>query len=211
MAGPEGKLLGHDPDGLPVTLRSGRFGPYVQLGEQGPDPKEKPKRASLPKGMEADAVDLKKALDLLSLPRVIAPHPEDGAPVEAGIGRYGPYVKHGDTYANIKDAEEVFTIGINRAVSLIAEKRANGGRRGGGATAKALKELGEHPDGGPVQVLDGRYGPYVKWAKVNATLPKGVDPEAVTMEQALELIAAKAGAGGKKKPPRKAAAAKKKG
>lgn len=206
MAGPDGKLLGHDEDGTPVTLRSGRFGPYVQLGEQDPDSKDKPKRASIPKGMELDAVDLKKALDLLSLPRVIAPHPEDGEPVEAGIGRYGPYVKHGKTYANIKDADEVFTIGINRAVDLIAEKRANGGRRGG-AAAKPLKELGEHPDGGAVNVLDGRYGPYVKWGKINATLPKGSDPETVTMEQALELITAKAG---KKKPARKKAPAKKK-
>ncbi len=205
MAGPDGKLLGHDEDGTPVTLRSGRFGPYVQLGELDPDSNEKPKRSSIPKGVELDAVDLKKALDLLSLPRLIAAHPEDGEPVEAGIGRYGPYVKHGKTYANIKDAEEVFTIGINRAVDLIAEKRANGGRRGGGA--KPLKELGEHPDGGPVNVLDGRYGPYVKWGKINATLPKTAEPESVTMEQALDLIAAKAA---KKKPARKRAKAKKK-
>ncbi len=206
MAGPDGKLLGHDENGAAVTLRSGRFGPYVQLGELVPESDEKPKRSSIPKGMELDAVDLKKALDLLSLPRLIGVHPEDGEPVEAGIGRYGPYVKHGKTYANIKDAEEVFTVGINRAVDLIAEKRANGGRRGG-AAAKPLKELGEHPDGGPVNVLDGRYGPYVKWGKINATLPKSSDPETVTMEEALELIAAKAA---KKKPARKKAAAKEK-
>jgi DNA topoisomerase-1 len=199
VAGPDGKLLGHDDYGVPVTLRSGRFGPYVQLGELVDGSDEKPKRASIPKTIPPEAVDLKKALDLLSLPRLIGPHPEDGEPVEAGIGRYGPYVKHGRIYANVSDAEEVFTIGMNRAVELIAQKAA--GRRGG-AAAKPLKELGEHPDGGPVAVMEGRYGPYVKWAKVNATLPKEMAPEAVTLEEALALITEKQG---KKKPAKKAA------
>jgi DNA topoisomerase I len=187
IASPDGRLLGHDPGGVPVTLRKGPYGLYVQLGE--PKDGEKPKRASLPKGMDPDAVDLDRALQLLSLPRPVGPHPEDGEMIEAGIGRFGPYVKHGKTYANIKDAEEVFTIGMNRAVELIAQKAARGSGR---AAVKPLRELGEHPDGGVVAVFSGRYGPYVKWEKVNATLPKEIEPEAVTLDQALALIAEKA-------------------
>jgi DNA topoisomerase I len=203
IASPDGRLLGHDPDGLPVTLRKGPYGLYVQLGE--PKDGEKPKRASLPKGMEPDSVDLDRALQLLSLPRPVGPHPEDGEMIEAGIGRFGPYVKHGKTYANIKDAEEVFTIGMNRAVELIAQKAARGGGR---AAVKPLRELGEHPDGGSVAVFSGRYGPYVKWEKVNATLPKEIEPETVTLEQALVLIAEKAP---KKKSAKRAPAKAKKG
>jgi DNA topoisomerase I len=211
IASPDGRLLGHDPNGQPVTLRKGPYGLYVQLGEASEG--EKPKRASLPKGMDPDAVDLARALELLSLPRRVGLHPDDGEPIEAGIGRFGPYVKHGKTYASIKDAEEVFTIGMNRAVELIAQKAARGGGR---AAAKPLRELGEHPEGGVVAVYAGRYGPYVKWEKVNATLPKEVAPEAVTLEQALGLIAekrpAKATAGKKKaaaKAPAKKAATRK--
>jgi DNA topoisomerase-1 len=222
IAGPDGKLLGHDDDGEPIKLRSGRFGPYVQRGEA-TEENPKPPRASIPKGIELDAVDLKLALDLLSLPRFIGEHP-DGGPVEAAIGRYGPYVvwtkppEEGKKtpqkiYANIKDPAEVFTIGMNRAVELIAQKAARGGR---GAAATPLRELGEHPqNGGAINVMSGRYGPYVKWEKVNATLPKDVEPETVTMEQAVELIDAKAATKGKgkrktaKKPAAKKAAAKK--
>ncbi|MGB0497153.1 MAG: type I DNA topoisomerase [Rubricella sp.] len=209
----DGKLLGHDPEtGLPVTLRAGRFGPYVQLGEADED-NPKPKRASLPKGLAPEAVDLDKALSLLSLPRHVGDHPEGGT-IEAAIGRFGPYVLHIDvegkkTYANLPEADEVFTIGLNRAVDLIAEKKANPGR-GRGQAAAPLKDLGEHPDGGKVSVMKGRYGPYVKWEKINATLPKDEDPEAITLERALELIAEKAAKkGGKKKTARKAPAKKK--
>jgi DNA topoisomerase I len=138
---------------VPVTLRKGPYGLYVQLGE--PKDGEKPKRASLPKGMDPDAVDLDRALQLLSLPRPVGPHPEDGEMIEAGIGRFGPYVKHGKTYANIKDAEEVFTIGMNRAVELLAQKAARGGGR---AAVKPLRELGEHPDGGQVAVFPAATG-----------------------------------------------------
>ena len=195
--GPDGKLLGHDA-GDPISLRSGRFGPYVQRGEPTEDV-PKPPRASLPKGWAPEDIDLEKALTLLSLPREVGPHPEDGEMIEAGIGRYGPYVKHGRVYANLPDVEEVFTVGMNRAVEVLAEKAKKGGR--GRAAAKPLKELGEHPEsGGPVAVMDGRYGPYIKWEKVNATLPKGTEPDAVTMEMAMELIAAKAA---KKKPARR--------
>ncbi|PRX38300.1 DNA topoisomerase-1 [Meinhardsimonia xiamenensis] len=195
--GPEGRLLGYDGEDA-IWLKTGRFGPYVQRGEA-TEENPKPPRASLPKGWDPADMTLEKALKLLSLPRVIGPHPEDGEPVEAGIGRYGPYVRHGRTYASLADVDEVFEIGMNRAVELLAQKAARGGR---GAAAKPIKELGEHPEkGGAVNVMSGRYGPYVKWEKVNATLPKGVEPEAVTMEMAVELIAEKA-TKGKKRPAR---------
>ncbi len=197
LAALDGKILGlgsldgavfeEEAEGAqPVTLKKGPYGFYVQLGEAAEG--AKPRRASIPKGMDPGTVDLERALRLLSLPRVIGTHPEDGGPVDAGIGRFGPYVRHGKVFANIKDPEEVFTIGMNRAMEVLAQKAT----RGAGRTAvAALRELGEHPDGGPVAVYSGRYGPYVKWEKVNATLPKEVTSDAVTMEQALELIAAK--------------------
>ena len=193
----DGKILGHDGE-EEITLRMGRFGPYVQRGEP-TEEVPKPPRASLPKGWEPAEIDLDKALLLLSLPREIGPHPEDGEPVEAGIGRYGPYVKHGRIYANLPDVEEVFTVGMNRAVEVLAQKAAKTGRERG--AAKPLKELGEHPEkGGAVNVMEGRYGPYVKWEKVNATLPKDVEPADVTMEMAVGLIAEKAAKkGGRKK------------
>ncbi|MEM1360549.1 MAG: type I DNA topoisomerase [Pseudomonadota bacterium] len=199
--GPDGKLLGYDADDA-ISLRTGRFGPYVQRGEATEDIK-KPPRASLPKGWAADAIDLEKALMLLNLPRDVGPHPDDGEMITAAIGRYGPYVKHGSKYANLPDVEEVFTIGMNRAVEVLAAKPT----RGKPAPAKPLKELGEHPEaGGPIAVMNGRYGPYVKWDKVNATLPKDVDPNQVTLEMAVELIAERQARTGKKKPARKAAA-----
>ncbi|MEM6538759.1 MAG: type I DNA topoisomerase [Pseudomonadota bacterium] len=190
--------------GLPVLLRIGRFGPYVQLGPEDKESKEKPRRTGLPKGWKAEDIDLEKALKLLSLPREIGAHPDDGVMIEANLGRFGPYVKHSKTYANVPDVEELFEIGINRAVALIEEKKANPGR-GRGQAAKPLKELGDHPDTGkPVNVMDGRYGPYVKHEKTNATIPKGTNPDSVTLEQALELIAERE----KKKPTKKRAAKK---
>lgn len=188
------KLLGTDPEtGLDVTLRSGRFGPYVQLGEEG-----KPKRASLPKDWTVENVDLERACRLLSLPRLVGDHPETGKPIEANIGRYGPYVSHDGTYANLSSVDEVFDVGLNRAVAALAEKKERGGRNR--ATPAALKSLGEHPaSGGEITVRDGRYGPYVAWGKVNATLPRGKDPQAVTIEEAVALIADKAAKGGSSK------------
>jgi DNA topoisomerase-1 len=204
--GADGKLLGTDPEtGLAVTLRTGRFGPYVQLGEQGEDKKIKPKRASIPRGWDVNELDLEHALSLLRLPREVGTHPESGKPITAGIGRYGPFVLHEGTFANLDSVEEVFSVGLNRAVTLIAEKVANPGRRGGRGAAKALRELGDYPEGGKVTVHEGRYGPYVKAGKINATLPKDVGPDAVTLEQALELIAARAG---KPARPKKAAKTK---
>ncbi|HEY0919424.1 type I DNA topoisomerase [Devosia sp.] len=190
--------LGIDPEsGLTVLLKTGRFGPYVQLGDGA-----EPKRSSLPKGWTAAAMTLDKALQLLALPRDVGLHPETGKMITAGIGRYGPFVLHEGTYANLSDAEEVFTVGLNRAVDLLAAKAAGGGRRGG-AAQPAIKSF-EHADG-PVTVRAGRYGPYVNQGKVNATLPKTLKPEDVTLEQAMELISAKAATGGGKK---KAAARK---
>jgi DNA topoisomerase-1 len=191
----DGRVLGHAPDGQPVTLRAGRFGPYVQQGEATAE-QPKPPRASLPRGWSAETMDLERALRLLSLPRLVGTHPDDGAPVEAGIGRFGPYVKHGPVYANLPEADEVFTIGMNRAVEVLAQK-ASRGARGSGAGAAPVAMLGEHPDGGPVAVMPGRYGPYVKWGKINATLPKGADAAALSLETAVELLAAKAGGSGK--------------
>lgn len=204
MGGDEGggaadRLLGHDDQGRPVHLKTGRFGPYVQLGDEVEG--EKPKRSSLPKGLAPDAVDLAKALDLLSLPRLIGERA--GATYSAGLGRFGPYVlfqapkaegekaKPKPVYASLKDADDLFTIGLNRAVDLVEAKLA--GRGGRGAAAEPLRELGEHPEGGGgVAVMPGRYGPYVKWGKVNATLPKDRAPEDLTLAEAVDLLAAKA-------------------
>ena len=186
-----------------MTLHKGPYGYYVQLGEAADG--AKPPRASIPKGMDPATLALERALELLSLPRQIGTAPRGRrSRSRPGIGRFGPFVKHGKTYANLRDPEEVFTIGMNRAVELLAQKSQRGGR---GAAATPLRELGEHPDGGAVALYAGRYGPYVKWEKVNATLPKEIAPEAVTLEQALELVAAKAPKGGKR-PARKAAGAK---
>ena len=181
----EGRLLGQH-EGQPVTLRNGRFGPYIQLGEQVAGATEKPQRSSIPKGME---LDLERAVALLSLPRLIGPHPDGGEPLEAGIGRYGPYVKHGRTFASLTAGDDVLSVGMNRAVELIAQKARRGPGRG--AAQKPLRALGEHPEGGAVNLMDGRYGAYVKWEKINATLPKDTDKEALTLEAALDLVEAK--------------------
>jgi DNA topoisomerase-1 len=177
--------LGVDPDtGEQVTLRNGRFGEYVQLGEG-----EKPKRSSLPKGLAADDVTLEKALRLLSMPREVARHPTSGEPIVAGIGRYGSYVQHGKTYANLGKDDDVLEIGGNRAIDLIVAKESGASSRFGSSPGRAL---GDHPEGGAVSVKQGRFGPYVNHGKINATLPKGVNPETLTLEQALEALKSKA-------------------
>jgi DNA topoisomerase-1 len=197
------KVLGEDPQtGLEVSLRGGRFGPYLQLGEQSKEKDaEKPKRAGLPKGLAPEDVDLERALALLALPREVGPHPEDGEPIIAGVGRFGPYVKHGKTYANLEQGDDVLNVGLNRAVTLIAEKVANPGR-GRRFGADPGKSLGDHPDkGGPILVKKGRYGPYVSHAGINATLPGDMTPDTVTLDQAIGLLearAAKVGSGGPK-------------
>jgi DNA topoisomerase-1 len=204
------KVLGEDPQtGLEVSLRAGRFGPYLQLGEQSKEKgAEKPKRAGLPKGLSPDDVDLERALALLALPRDVGPHPEDGEMIVAGVGRFGPYVKHGKTYANLDANEDVLSVGLNRAVTLIAEKKANPGK-GRRFGADPGRTLGDHPDkGGPIVVKKGRYGPYVSHDGVNATLTSDVTPENVTLEQAVSLLDARAAMGGGKKRSKKAATKK---
>jgi DNA topoisomerase-1 len=209
--GPDGgmKKLGEDPaSGLEVTLRSGRFGPYIQLGEATEG--EKPKRAGLPKGLSTDDVDLDRALGLLSLPREIGRHPDDGEPIVAGVGRFGPYVQHGKTYANLTTGDDVLTVGLNRAVTLIEEKRAKRAQKGGRRGADPGRALGDHPDkGGPIVVKNGRYGPYANHDGVNATLPSHLTPETITLEEAVGLIEARSARGGKKPAAKPRAAAPK--
>jgi DNA topoisomerase-1 len=136
-------------------------------------------------------------MKLLSLPREVARHPESGEPILVGVGRYGPYVQHGRTFANLEKSDDVLEIGANRAIDLIIARETNGpgrGRFGGGAPAGRL--LGEHPQGGPVTVRPGRFGPYVNHGKLNATLPKGLDLDTISLDAALALLDAKAAAGG---------------
>jgi DNA topoisomerase-1 len=200
------RILGSDPaTGLEVSLRAGRFGPYLQLGEAVDG--EKPKRSSIPKGTSPDDIDLERAIALLSLPREVGKHPEDGEPIMASIGRFGPYVQHVKTYANLDAGEDVLTIGLNRAVALIADKIANPGR--GRRQVDPGKPLGDHPQkGGTIVVKAGRYGPYVSHDGVNATLPNDKTPETITLDEAVALIDARAAAGGGKKRPAKKAAPK---
>ncbi len=196
--------LGEADDGTPMLLKNGPYGPYLQLG---PDDQEgKPKRVSVPPGVEPSQVDAPLARRLLDLPREVGLHPESGKKVEAGIGRYGPYVKHGGTYASLGKEDDVLEVGLDRALELIANKRARGRR-------EPLRTIGEHPETGePVELHDGRYGPYVKHGKTNASLRKDDDPDGVTLESALELIAAReARQGTKKKAAAKKGGAKKAG
>jgi len=187
----------HPETGEKITLRTGRFGPYVQLGDG-----DKPKRSGIPRGTDKSDVDLEMALKLLALPREVGLHPEDGKKISANFGRFGPYVAHNGIYASLPSPEDVFDIGLNHAVTLLAEKKAKGpGRRG----AQVLKDLGAAPDGKPIKVQKGKFGPYVSDGETNATLPEGTEPESVTMEQALALIAERAAKGGKKKKTKAAA------
>ncbi|TAJ34676.1 MAG: type I DNA topoisomerase, partial [Reyranella sp.] len=203
------RVLGTDPvSGMDVTLRNGPYGLYLQIGEAVPKTKEapavKPKRASLLKGMTPDDVTLEKALAILALPRELGPHPEDGEPILAGVGRFGPYVKHGTKYKSIPADESVLEIGMNRAVALLAEAKVARGR----AAAKPLRVVGNHPaDEAPIELYDGRYGQYVKHGGINATVPRDLKPEELTIDQAVSLLAERAAKGGGKKP--KVARAKK--
>ena len=192
------RVLGLDPaTGKEVTLRNGPYGLYVQLGE--PEGKDKPKRQSLLKGMSPDDVTLERALALLALPRELGPHPEDGEQILAGVGRFGPYVKHGSKYKSIPADESVLEIGMNRAVALLAEAKQARGR----AAAKPIRIVGNHPgDEQPIELYEGRYGPYVKHGGVNATVPRDIPPAELTIDQAVSLLAERAAKGGTKKPAR---------
>ncbi|MCA1748752.1 MAG: type I DNA topoisomerase, partial [Sphingomonadales bacterium] len=181
---PPDEILGKDPEtGEEIEFKTGRFGPYVEMG-QGED--EKPKRASIPKDVARADVDLEMALRLLSLPRIVGQHPETGKDIEAAIGRYGPYLRHDGKYAKLESTEEVFEIGMNAAVTKLAEAKQRGGR---GRGREPLKTLGKHPrTEEEIKLMDGRYGPYVTDGKTNATVPKSVEPEALTLEEAAQLI-----------------------
>ncbi|UGV27115.1 type I DNA topoisomerase [Rhodopseudomonas boonkerdii] len=207
------RVLGEDPDtGLEVAVKAGRFGPYIQLGDvKDYGEGEKPKRAGIPRNTSPSDVDLDLALKLLSLPREIGKHPETGEPITAGLGRFGPFVKHEKTYASLEAGDEVFDIGLNRAVTLIAEKIAKGpsGRRFG---ADPGKSLGEHPALGGIAVKNGRYGAYVTAGGVNATIPNDKTPDTITVAEAIALLDERAAKGGgkvkkvaKKAAPKKAA------
>ena len=198
--GGDGVLGIHPTASVPVLLRQGPYGPYVQLGD---DDGAKPKRTSLPKGVEPGELTLEQAVKLLELPRTVGIHPDDGAPILANLGRFGPYVQHNRTFASLAAEDDVLEIGLDRALELLAKKTRKG--------AEALRTLGVHPDDGqPVEVFEGRYGPYVKHGSVNATLPKSAKPEEVTLMEAVELLRAKAEAGGGAKKGRaKSSSAKK--
>ena len=199
QASDDDRPLGSD-NGDDITLKSGRFGYYVQRGEA-VQSGEKPPRASLPKGWSPESMTLQKALQLLSLPREVGAHPEDGELIQAGFSRYGPYIRHGKRYASLEEADDVFEIGMNRAVELLAQAAERKGR-GGRSAPTPMKELGEHPEhGGPVNVMNGKYGPYVKWNKINATIPKNIEPMSVDMETAVRLIAERAAKGKSKRKP----------
>ncbi|MBB3347514.1 type I DNA topoisomerase [Sphingomonas sp. BK069] len=196
--------LGHDPKtGLPVERKSGRFGPYIQLGD-GKDAK----RASIPKDIAE--LDLEMALKLLNLPRVIGQHPETGKDIAASIGRYGPYLVHEGKYARLQSTAEVFETGMNAAVVKLAEAAAGGGRPQRGAARAPLKVLGAHPrTEAELRLMEGRYGPYVTDGTTNATLPKTIAPDQLTLEEAAQLIDDRAAAAPAKKPVKKKASAKK--
>ena len=194
----EPRELGRDPaTGLPVMLKRGPYGLYIERALPSEDAsesasKEKPKRSSLPQDLAPDMVDLETALGLLALPREVGTHPESGKPITAGLGRFGAYVKHDGAYRSLPRGEGVLTVGLNRAVVLIAEAKSRG--------ARVLRELGAHPDGGgPVKLCSGRYGPYAQHGRLRASLPKDADADEFTLEQAVQLLAAKAAKGGSKK------------
>ena len=213
---------------MTVYAMEGRFGPYVQLGEtpekgkkgaKSPKGTKSPKgskspippkirRASLQKGESIDSITLETALRLLSLPREIGLHPENGAPVESNFGRFGPYVKHGDDFRSLESGEQVFAITLDEAVELLRQPKRARKRSFGAAKAAPLKELGMNPGGAAIKLFDGRYGPYVTDGAVNATVPKGVPLESITLESALELLAEKAAKGPSKKPAKRPRARK---
>ncbi len=190
----EDTVLGIHPGAeLPILLRKGPYGPYLQLGDN--ESEGKPRRVSIPKTMDVESIEHETAVQLLDLPRPLGDHPETGKGITANIGRYGPYVQHGSTYASLTAEDSVLTVDLERALALILKKEAKN---------VPLRVIGDHPDSGePIQIFEGRYGPYVKHQKLNASLPKGAEPESITMELALELLAKRAASKGKKKGARK--------
>ncbi|MEM9484498.1 MAG: topoisomerase C-terminal repeat-containing protein, partial [Cyanobacteria bacterium P01_F01_bin.116] len=205
--GPE-KLGLHPENGEPIYALIGPYGPYVRLGDK-TEENPKPKQVSLPKGVTRESVDLEMAVGLLSLPRLLGMHPETGAKIKASLGRFGPYVVHdqgkeGKDYRSLKGDDDVLQVTLERALELLAQPKRGRGRK----AAKPLRELGKHPETEePINIYDGPYGPYIKYEKVNASLPEGKKLEDVSLEEALEIIAAKAAT--KKKTTRRKSTAKK--
>ncbi len=199
----------HPEEGLPIYVKRGPFGPYLQLGDQ-TDDGIKPKRASIPNNYDPDSIDLETAMKLLALPRRIGHHPVDGKVVNAGLGRFGPYVLHAKKYGNFDKKTHTYTtddgsrtvdvlsVDMDAALEMLAKSKTRG-------KAEPLKVLGEHPDDGkPVEIYEGRYGPYVKHGKINATIPNETDPTSVTLAEALPWLEAKAARTGKKKAAKSA-------
>ena len=179
---PNSNEIGQDPDtGKMILLKSGRFGSFFEMQED-TKAKKKPRRAGVPKNIKEEDLNLDFALKLFSLPRLVGLHPENGKEITAGIGPLGPYLKFDNKYTNLddKNPKEVFEIGINRAVSLLSETKTQPG------------SIGQHPEGGVISLLSGRFGPYLKWNNVNASLPKTMDPETMTLDLAIDLINNKA-------------------
>ena len=196
LEGPE-KVGIHPETGEPIYMLIGTYGPYVQLGDEPPPGKKTPKRTSLPKGVETKDVTLDMAIQLLALPRALGTHPESNCPVKVGLGRFGPYVVHdqgkeGQDYRSLKAEDNLFTVELNRALELLSVPKSGRGRRA--SSKQALRELGNHPDDdSPVNIYDGPYGPYIKYNKTNASIPEDKTVENITLEDALQLIAEKAG------------------
>jgi DNA topoisomerase-1 len=186
--------LGHDPEtGLEVLLQTGRYGPYVQLGPnppKGAKRSEMPKRASVPDDVAMEDVTLEDALLWLSLPRTLGTHPDTGDEVLAATGRFGPYVKCGEETRSLADTDDVYTVELERALQLLAEPKSRSFRRQ--ARSRVLRELGHSPDGKPIRVLEGRWGPYATDGETNASLPRGTTPEQISLAQALDLIGERA-------------------
>ncbi|NCN40734.1 DNA topoisomerase I, partial [bacterium] len=171
----------------------------VQLGEH---EEEKPKRMALPAGVEPEAVTMPMALNLLSLPKTLGEHPESGKEVKKGLGRFGPYVVHDGDFRSIPKTDDIFEVELPRALELLAQPKKGRGR------AAPLKEFGDHPEtGDPIQLLTGKYGPYIKCGKTNVSIPEDQEPKDVTLEQALELLKDRLKTGGKKKKAQKKASA----
>jgi DNA topoisomerase-1 len=213
LAAPRGdRELGNDPaTGLPVLVKAGRFGPYVQLGEPEEGSKEKPRTASLFKSMEIETVSLDEALRLLTLPRVVGVDPESGDEITAQNGRYGPYLKKGNDSRSLEDEEQLFSVAMDQALAIYAQPKT---RRGQRSTAP-LREVGSDPvSGKPIVIKDGRFGAYLTDGEVNRTVPRGETVEEITLERAAELLAEKRAEGpkpAKKRGAKKKAAAKKAG
>lgn len=181
--------LGIDPEsGLPIFLLIGPFGPYLQLGEMKDG--EKPRRVSIPKTRDVSTVKLEDALEYMKLPKTLGPHPETGKVVKAGIGMYGPYVHHDKTYKSLDKTDDILQMTMERALELLAQARVR-------VPVAPLKELGAHPvDGDPVQIFEGKYGPYIKHGKTNATIPKDRELDSVTIEEAVRLLDERVAKGG---------------